>query len=118
MSKIGISSKIQRLLKESSQLCHSGNLNEAKEIYQTLLKLIPNHPEALGNLGTIELQQGNTESGISNLTKALKTNPKEVKFIVNLGNGLVELKQYDQALSYFESAEKINPNFLNSESLI
>ena len=114
MSKIGSSTKIQRLLKESSLLCHSGKFNEAKEIYQVLLKLIPNHPEVLGNLGTIELQQGNTESGISNLTNALKTNPKEVKFIVNLGNALVELKQYDQALTYFESAEKINPNFSNN----
>jgi hypothetical protein len=43
MSKIGGSSKIQRLLKESSLLCHSGNLAEAKKIYQDLLKLIPNH---------------------------------------------------------------------------
>ena len=50
MSKIGSSTKIQRLLKESSLLCHSGKFNEAKEIYQALLKLIPNHPEALGSL--------------------------------------------------------------------
>jgi len=114
MSKIGGSSKIQRLLKESSLLCHSGNLTEAKKIYQDLLKIIPNHPEVLGNLGTIELQEGNTDIGVSFLTQALKTNPTEIKFIINLGNGLTELKKFDEALSYYDAAEKINPNFFNN----
>lgn len=106
--------KIQRLLKESSLLCHSGKLAEAKKIYQDLLKLIPNHPEVLGNLGTIELQEGNTNIGVSYITQALKTNPTEIKFIINLANGLLELKKFDEALTYYDAAEKINPNFLNN----
>jgi tetratricopeptide (TPR) repeat protein len=114
MSKIGGSSKIQRLLKESSLLCHSGNITEAKKIYQDLLELIPNHPEVLGNLGTIELQEGNTDIGVSFLNQALKTNPTEIKFIINLGNGLMELKKFDEALSYYQAAEKLNPNFLST----
>ena len=114
MSKIGSSIKIQRLLKESSLLCHSGKFNKAKEIYQALLELIPNHPEVLGNLGTIELQRGNNDLGISYLTRALKSNPTEIKFIINLANGLIELKKFDEALSYYDAAEKINPNFLNN----
>ena len=114
MSKIGSSTKIQRLLKESSILCHSGNLTEAKKKYQDLLKLIPNHPEVLGNLGTIELQEGNTDIGVSYLTQALKKNPTEINFIINLGNGLIELKKFDEALAYYDAAEKINPNFLNN----
>ena len=114
MSKIGGSSKIQRLLKESSLLCHAGKLTEAKKIYRDLIKLIPNHPEVLGNLGTLELQEGNTDTGVSYLTQALKTNPTEIKFIINLGNGLIDLKKFDEALTYYEAAEKINPNFLNN----
>ncbi len=114
MNKIGGSSKIQRLLKDSSLLCRSGNLTEAKKIYQDLLKLIPNHPEVLGNLGTIELQEGHLEIGISYLTQALKKNPTEIKFILNLANGFMELKKFDEALTYYDAAEKINPSFLNT----
>jgi tetratricopeptide (TPR) repeat protein len=113
MSKIGSSTKIQRLLKESSLLCYSGKFNEAKEIYQALLKLIPNHPEVLGNLGTIELQEGNADLGISYLTKALKSNPTEIKFIINLANAYISINQFKEALEYLESAEKISPNLLN-----
>mgnify|MGYP000191271039 CR=1 FL=1 len=113
MSKIGSSTKIQRLLKESSLLCHSGKFNQAKEIYQALLELIPNHPEVLGNLGTIELQRGNNDLGISYLTRALKSNPTEIKFIINLANAYISINKFTEALEQLESAEKISPNLLN-----
>lgn len=112
MSKIGSSTKIQRLLKEASLLCHSGKFNDAKEIYQALLELIPNHPEVLGNLGTIELQGGNTDLGVSYLTRALKSNPTEIKFSINLANAYISINKYTEALKCLESAEKISPNLL------
>jgi tetratricopeptide (TPR) repeat protein len=113
MSKIVSSSKIQRLLKESSLFCDSGKLNEAKEIYQLLLKSIPNHPEVLGNLGTIELQGGNAELGIAYLTRAIKSNPKDIKFIINLANAYISINQFKEALEYLDLGEKISPNLLN-----
>jgi tetratricopeptide (TPR) repeat protein len=113
MSKIVSSSKIQRLLKESSLFCHSGKINEAKEIYQLLLKSIPNHPEVLGNLGTIELQGGNAELGIAYLTRAIKSNPKDIKFIINLANAYISINQFKEALEYLDLGEKISPNLLN-----
>jgi len=113
MSKITSSLKIQRLLKESSQLCQFGKLSEAKEIYQLLLKSIPNHPEVLANLGTIELQEGNTELGITYLTRALKSDTTDIKLIINLANAYISINKFTEALEYLESAEKISPNLLN-----
>ena len=113
MGKITSSLKIRRLLKESSQLCHSGKLNEAKEIYQALLKSIPNHPEVLGNLGTIELQGGNTELGIAYLARALKSDSTDIKLITNLANAYISTNKFTEALEYLESAEKISPNLIN-----
>ena len=113
MSKITSSLKIQRLLKESSQLCHSGRLSEAKEIYQVLLKSIPNHPEVLCNLGTIELQEGNTELGITYLARALKSDFTDIKLSINLANAFISINKFKEALEYLESAEKISPNLLN-----
>ena len=94
MSKITSSLKIQRLLKDSSQLCHSGKLNEAKKIYQLLLKSIPNHPEVLGNIGTIELQLGNTELGLNYLKNAIKIDFNNSVYLTNLENGLSEIGKF------------------------
>lgn len=110
MSKIGISSKIQRLLKESRLYCQSGRQEEAKLIYQDLLKSIPFHPEVLGNLGTIELKSGNTELGIELLKKSISVDPTQCNFLNNLGNGLLDLVNPHEAFFYFETALKINPS--------
>ena len=109
MSKIGISSKIQRLLKESRLYCQSGRLEKAKLIYQDLLKSIPFHPEVLGNLGTIELKSGNTELGVKLLKQSISVDPTQCNFLSNLGNGLLDLVNPNEAFFYFETALKINP---------
>ena len=113
MSKITSSLKIQRLLKESSQLCHSGKLSEAKEIYQLLLKSIPNHPEVLGNLGTIEIQLGNTELGLNYLKNAIKVDFNNAVYLTNLANGLSEIREFEEALIYLDAALKCSPSASN-----
>ena len=54
-------SKIQRLLKESNLFCNAGKLNEAKLIYQDLLKVVPSHPYMQDSLRSqFELLQDNS----------------------------------------------------------
>lgn len=109
MNKKISSSKIQRLLKESSLYCSVGKLNEAKLIYQDLLKVVPSHPDVLANLGTIELQFGNTEIGVNYLKKSISINPNQYIFLTNLGNGLINLNKSEEAIFYFDMALKIAP---------
>jgi tetratricopeptide (TPR) repeat protein len=113
MSKIISSSKIQRLLKESSLYCNVGKLTEARNIYQDLLKIVPSHPDVLGNLGTIELQFGNTELGVNYLKQSISTNPNQHIFLTNLGNGLIDLDKSEEAIYYFDIALKIAPRSSN-----
>jgi len=72
MKKELSSLKIQQLLIQALKYCQHGNLFEAKNIYQNLLKIIPSHPDVLGNLGTIELQHGNIEIGVDYLKNSIK----------------------------------------------
>ncbi len=109
MNKINSSSKIQRLIKECRQNCQSGKLEEAKLIYEDLLKIVPSHPEVLGNLGTIELQNGNTELGIAYLKKSISIDPLQFNFLMNLGNGLLDLNNASEGFFCYEAASKINP---------
>ena len=108
MNKISSSSKTQRLIKKSRQYCQSGRLEEAKLIYEDLLKIIPLHPEVLGNLGTIELQNGNTELGVAHLKKSISIDPLQFNFLINLGNGLLDLNNASESFFYYEAARKIN----------
>ena len=108
MNKISSSSKIQRLLKESRLYCQSGRLEEAKVIYENLLEIVPSHPEVLGNLGTIELQNGNTEVGVAHLKKSISIDPLQFNFLMNLGNGLLDLNNASESFFYYEAARKIN----------
>lgn len=113
MKKIISSSKIQRLLKESSLCCSVGRFTEARHIYQDLLKIVPSHPDVLANLGTIELQFGNTELGVNYLKKSISVNPNQHIFLTNLGNGLIDLDRSEEAINYFDIALKITPNVSN-----
>ena len=109
MSKLISSLKIQRLLKEARHLCQYKKLGDAKLIYQDLLQAIPNHPEVLGNLGTIELQLGNTELGLGYLKNSIKIDSNNPSYLTNLANGLSEIGKFEEALVYLDTAIKFNP---------
>ncbi len=109
MKKELSSLKTQQLLIQALKHCQHGNLFEAKNIYQSLLKIIPSHPDVLGNLGTIELQQGNIEIGIDYLKNSINKNPLQPKMISNLGNALLELGRVKESINYFERAIKLQP---------
>ncbi|CAM8443201.1 GT9_LPS_heptosyltransferase domain containing protein [Candidatus Methylopumilus universalis] len=111
MKKIISPSKIQKLLKESHLYCQAGKFNEAKLIYQELLKAIPSHPDVLTNLGTIELQSGNIHAGINYLEKSIKINPIQPRAISNLGNAFLELKKNIEAINYYDLAIKMDGCF-------
>lgn len=113
MSKLISSLKIQKLLKEARHLCQYKKLGEAKLIYQNLLQAIPNHPEVLGNLGTIELQLGNTELGLGYLKNSIKIDFNNPSYLTNLANGLAEIGQFEEALVYLDTALKFSPSASN-----
>ncbi len=108
MSTIINATKIQRLLKEARLNFQAGKLKEARLIYQDLLKTLPSHPEILGELGTIELQLGNSKSGVDYLKKSIKINPHQYIYLKNIGNGLIDLDQTEDSIFYFNAAIKIN----------
>lgn len=114
MSKFSDSFKQKKMLEKALQFCKQSKIHEAKTIYLELVKIIPSHPIALTNLGTIELQLGNTESGINFLKKSIEVDPNQSTALSNLANALVDLKEFDQAIFYYNLAIKLNPKFLEA----
>jgi len=106
--------KIEKLLKEALTFCQNGNFVRAKKIYENLLDIIPNNPQILTNLGTIELQNGNILRGINFLEKSLKLNPMQPIAASNLANGLLEINNVQDACKYYDLALKLNPYLVDA----
>lgn len=114
MNKFSDSFRLRKMLEKAMQFCQQSKIHEAKIIYLDLIKNYSSHPIALTNLGTIELQLGNTESGINYLKKSIEVNPNQSVALSNLANALVDLKEFDQAIFYYNLAIKLNPKFLEA----
>ena len=114
MNKFSDSFRLRKMLEKAMQFCQQSKIHEAKIIYLDLIKNYSSHPIALTNLGTIELQLGNTESGINYLKKSIEVNPNQSVALSNLANALVDLKEFDQAIFYYDLAIKLNPKFLEA----
>jgi tetratricopeptide (TPR) repeat protein len=114
VNKLSNSLKIKRLLEKSLTHCHQGQFLEAKIIYEELLQLVPNHPQVLTNLGTIEIHLGSIEKGVLYLEKSIKVDPKQPKAISNLANALMEIEKFEEAIQYYNHALKLDFNFVDA----
>ena len=93
------------------QYHQKNNLNEAKEIYLQILKINPNHVNALNNLGAAYKQLGEIEKAKSCFEKVVQLNPNDVDGHNNLGLLLFELKEIQKAKSFFEKTIQLNSNY-------
>ena len=102
--------KYQQIVNKAFQ-CHSaGNIDEAKNYYQYLIKEGFQNADVFNNYGIIlkELNQYQ-EAGLS-FRKSIEINPKDDKSYANLGGILEELGQYQAAELNMRKAIEINPS--------
>jgi tetratricopeptide (TPR) repeat protein len=102
-------SAIQQLYSEAEAAESAGQLQQAIEKYQQILKLAPNLPAAHNNLGQIYYQQGRFDEAIPELRTTSKLNPKLAPPRALLGFAYYQMQQYEQARDQLEIAAKLNP---------
>ena len=90
------------------------NLKEAQNFYNQVLKINPNHINALNNLGGLFKQLGETKTAKSFYNKTVKINPNFTDGHNNLGIIYRELGDHQKAVSCYKKAIEINPNFVNA----
>ena len=88
-----------------------GKINDAKNIYEKILEVKPDHFFALGNLGIIFSQLKKFKEAIEFFNKTLKINPKYAEGHNNLGNVYYELSEFGKSLDCYKKAIKLSPNF-------
>lgn len=98
------------LLQQAIEHHQSGRLEEAKFIYDQILKSNPKHPDALHLRGLIALQSGDTRLAVEHLRKATQLQPKNWLFKGNLASALMETGDLETARTMFLRAAQLKPD--------
>jgi tetratricopeptide (TPR) repeat protein len=106
--------RIDALLNQGLAFHQRGQLKDAQNIYENILKIQSMHFDALQLLGVLFAQQNCYKKAVELIGKALKINPNHVIANNNLGIALRELKQLDVAMHHFNKAVNLDPNYLEA----
>ena len=89
-------------------LHRAGRLAEAGELYERILEVDPQQPDALNFLGIVLLHRGRIGDAIALLEKSIAIDPSRPDVYNNLGNVLLAAERVDDALAAYEKAIEID----------
>ena len=90
---------------------NAGQLDQAAEIYEGILKGNPRHFDALQLIGVLEIQRNNWESALKYLSKALLVNASIPFVFFNIAIALQKLGRFKEALSNYERAISLKQDY-------
>jgi predicted O-linked N-acetylglucosamine transferase (SPINDLY family) len=98
-------------LQQGLALHNAGQLEQARVIYEEILKLNPKHFDALQLSGVIAAQTKQWNKALGLLTDALRINATNATVYNNRGNVLKELKRFDEALTSYDRTIELKSDF-------
>src|SRR5215469_6520859 len=101
-------------IETAAQLLNNGDIEHAEAEARKALQIPSTRPLALAMLGTIRLQQGQTQESIEFLKQALAQNPKMIGARTTLGNAYAFSNQPDLAAKSFREVLKQDPGNFNA----
>ena len=103
--------KIEQTLKRAFNFQKAGDLNQAADLYQVVLKIEPNQPVALHYLGIIAHQTGQFDAAVQLLVQSLNVNPKNEGALNALAGVLKDQNRFPEALEFYQAALAGNATF-------
>ncbi len=98
------------LFQQALALHQQGQLHNAATLYQQVLRLHPNHFDALHLLGVITAQSGQTQQALALIGQAIALNPSHPQAHFNYARAFHQLGQLDLAATYYEKAIALDPH--------
>jgi tetratricopeptide (TPR) repeat protein len=92
----------------------AGRLSEAREKYEKIVAMTPDHVDALVNLGTILFLSDAETAAASRYLQALAINPDHVEGNYNLANLLEGQGELDAAVLFYKKAVQAEPDFADA----
>ena len=96
--------------KQATTLLDRGLYDEAEGYFREVLRLWPEHPGALNNLGTAVWRQGRIHEAEEFHRRALVLDHNDFAILNNLGNVLWEQGRLDEAVRYYRQAIELRPD--------
>jgi predicted O-linked N-acetylglucosamine transferase (SPINDLY family) len=87
----------------------AGRLPQAEAIYQQILQVEPQHPDALHMLGLAAAQMGNPQVAINLFQRAIASKPTDPAFHSNLGLALQGSGRLEEAAQSYRKALALKP---------
>jgi len=97
---------IPQALEQAVEYHKAGHLQEAKIIYNKILEIQPNHPDANHNLGVLFVQINKVLQALPLFKTALKTNNGNAQYWVSYIDGLLRAGDQDMAFQVLKQAKK------------
>lgn len=91
-----------------------GRLDDAWKIYQQILRVQPQQPDALRLSGVIEYQKGHHKSAAALLGRALEQQPENPETLNNLGLVQQALGDYEVATASYGKALLLRPDYADA----
>ena len=98
-------------LQQAVALHQQGQLDQAKNSYEEILKSQPGHFDCLHLLGIIAFQTNNYERAAELISKAIAIDAKQSSAYYNYGNALKELRRLDDALASYDKCIVLKPDY-------
>lgn len=105
------SARRNHIMNNAIRFHQAGQLAEAENLYRSILNDDPAHSDALHLLGVIASQVGKHDLAIQLIQQAVALSPKNSLYYNNLGHVFRTLNQLDNAISCYENALQIQPEY-------
>jgi predicted TPR repeat methyltransferase len=101
---------IEQALALGLHLVDLRQLEPAAALFQRILDVAPDHPDALNFLGIVTHHLGDTDRAVELVRRAAVVAPEHAGIQNNLGNLLIELRDVDGAIKAYKRSVQLDPN--------
>jgi tetratricopeptide (TPR) repeat protein/2-polyprenyl-3-methyl-5-hydroxy-6-metoxy-1,4-benzoquinol methylase len=110
-SRVAEPASVHGVMEAALEHHRAGRLTRAEALYQQVLRVAPNHPDALHFLGVIASQVGKNEIAVELIRKAISIQPDNVQAHSSLGAALKEQGKLDESIACYRRALLLKPDF-------
>lgn len=108
--------KVDLLLQQAKILLNENKLNDAKIIFQNIIKVEPTNYKAFNNIGAILLKLEDLDKAEENFRTAIELNPKFVVAHYNLGIIQANLLKFKEAEKSYKKAIELKEDYVEAYS--
>jgi predicted O-linked N-acetylglucosamine transferase (SPINDLY family) len=104
-------SQVAQMLAQALQFHQQGRLAEAERLYAEILRLRPEHVDALQMMGLVKLAKGEAAEALQLVSAAMRGRSPTPQILLNYGLILNALGRHEEAIESFDAALKQKSKF-------